>query len=92
MQNEDLYEEMVAIVKNLSRKKDFLDSLQIGIDETDFEHYVKLFVYPQDLQAALEAKAEALAKEQIVISLRIKEHIAKVKNEIKSFGKRFDKF
>lgn len=49
MQNEDLYEEMVAIVKNLSRKKDFLDSLQIGIDETDFEHYVKLFVYPQDL-------------------------------------------
>ena len=27
MQNEDLYEEMVTIVKNLSRKKAFLDSL-----------------------------------------------------------------
>ena len=69
------FDDLIQIVKSLTQKKNFLDDLQIPIAESDFTNYTELFNYPHALRAAIKRKAETLGREQIVISMQIKDHV-----------------
>ena len=92
MHSEEVFDELKQIVRNLAAKKSFLDDLQIAVGDEAFDGYLELFNYPHELRAALAAKAEILGREQIRISLKIKDHVEKTKGVIRKFALRFEKF
>lgn len=73
MQNEEVYDEMLTIVKGIALKKDLLDQLQIAISEEDFGKYLRLYSFPARIRRAINVKFLELQEEQKRIGLRIKD-------------------
>ena len=92
MQNEEIYEEMFAIIKGMALKKDLLDQLQISTSEKDFGIFLNLYAFPTQVREAVKAKFLELQEEQKKISQRIREQVEKTRTAIKGFRSRFDAF
>ena len=56
MQNEEFYDEMYTIVKNVAGKKELLDQLQISIKDEDFKMYLGLYSFPKKIRTAIKIK------------------------------------
>ena len=92
MQNDEIYEELYVNVKSVQNKKNLLDTLQIKIAEKDFNAYLGLYGFPNDIKDAIEVKAEKLTEEQIILCGKIANHAKQTKVRIKAFKGRFQQF
>ena len=70
---------MRSAVRKLGAKKAFLDSIQIAVAPDDFEEFMKLYRFPNDLKAQLMKKAFYLKQERVGVSDRIQEAATKVR-------------
>ena len=64
MMQDDVYDEMVGLVRYASTRKKFLDLLMISIPEEVFQEFLTLHSFPVDMREALEKKIRILKAEQ----------------------------
>lgn len=70
---------MRSAVHKLGARKAFLDGLQIAVAPGDFEEFMRLYRFPNDLKAQLMKKAFYLKQERLGVSERILDAAIKVR-------------
>ena len=56
IQDEDIFEDMKTIVIKIGKKKTYLDSLYIAINEQDFDDFMNLYSFPNQIRHNLQLK------------------------------------
>ena len=56
IQDEEIFENMRTLVTKIGKKKTFLDSMYIAISEEDFDAFMKLYSFPNELKHKLVLK------------------------------------
>lgn len=76
-------EELQNKIDQAKQRKDFLDDLFIDLEEEDFSNYLRLLVYPRNLEKLLDKRRAELESERSRLSKMMNQDIEEVNKNIK---------
>ena len=92
LHDEEIFEDMRTAIMKIGQKKFFLDSLKIAVSEIDFQNFMSLYSFPNELKAALGEKKFDLQAEQKVINEKINIAASVIKKSVVKFTFDFMQF
>ena len=87
---DDLLDELENFLDVIKTRKDFIDTLQLRLLDSDFEKYLKLFSYPNRLRTLLIKRKQSLENERTRLSEQMNREKEKIISEINSFKDNLD--